>query len=92
MRIARYLFLIFLTITVTAAYCQRFQDLQAYEVRVDSVVPTVTRSFPLHGNWRDSVYTAQILYPEYIEMPEGDVKRYLEIIKKQRESKTSQSP
>ena len=85
MRIARYLFLIFLTITVTAAYCQRFQNLQAYEVRVDSVVPTVTRSFPLHGNWRDSVYTAQILYPEYIEMPEGDVKRYLEIIKKQRE-------
>ena len=92
MRISRYLFLTFLTITVTAAYCQRFQNLLAHEVRVDSVVPTVTRSFPLYGNWRDSVYTAQILYPEYIEMPERDVKRYLEIIKKQKEQGLSTDP
>ena len=57
-------------------HAQRFFNLTANEVKVDSVLPTFGYSFPLQGDYQDSVYTVSIAYPEYIDMPAGDILRY----------------
>ena len=54
---------------------QKFFNLTADEVRMDSVPPLFTCSIPLDGAWRDSVYSAGIEYPEFLEMGEGDIGR-----------------
>lgn len=56
---------------------QKFFNLTAEEVRIDSVLPLFAYSVPLDGAWRDSVYSAGIEYPEFLEMGEGDIGRYL---------------
>lgn len=58
---------------------QRFFNLTADEVRIDSVLPVFSHSFPLSGNYADSTYTAIILYPEYIQMGDADIRRYQQI-------------
>lgn len=55
---------------------QRFYNLTAAEVRVDSVLPRFTCSIPLGGSYADSVYTVSIAYPEFINMAEGDAARF----------------
>ena len=47
---------------------QRFYNLTADEVRVDSFVPRFATSIPLGENYADSVYSVSILYPEFIDM------------------------
>lgn len=55
---------------------QKFFNLTADEVKLDSVLPFFSYSQPLDGNWNDSVYTVSIEYPEFIEMGAADVARY----------------
>ncbi len=55
---------------------QRFFNLTSDEVSVDSVLPTFTYTIPLSDNYRDSTYTATILYPEFIDMTELDIANY----------------
>jgi hypothetical protein len=55
---------------------QRFFNLTSDEVAVDSVLPQFAYSVPLQGSFADSVYTASILYPEFIDMTAQDVANY----------------
>jgi len=65
-----------LSVWAVVADAQEFFNLTAEEVRVDSVLPHFGRSKALTGIYRDSVYTARLVYPEFIDMPEEQVKRY----------------
>ena len=60
---------------------QHFYNLTAEEVRIDSVLPYVSYSWPLGENYADSVYEVSIAYPEFLEMDEADVERYQRISK-----------
>ena len=62
-----------------SAYAQKFYNLTSREVRVDSVVPVFSHTESLSAGWRDSVYTMEIAYPEYVDMPAADVANYLRI-------------
>ena len=58
---------------------QKFFNLTADEVRIDSVLPYFTYAIPLPDGYADSVYTVSLAYPEFINMPERDVLRYQKI-------------
>ena len=68
--------LFFLCATEAAGKAQRFFNLTADEVRIDSVLPFFSCRVLLDGAWEDSVYTAAIEYPEFMEMSAADVARY----------------
>ena len=55
---------------------QRFFNLTAEEVRIDSVLPVFAHSFPLGDNYADSTYKVSIVYPEFIPMSDADLKKY----------------
>ena len=55
---------------------QRFFNLTAEQVRIDSVLPQFTYSIALEGNYADSVYTVRILYPEFVSMSTSTWKKY----------------
>ena len=73
-----YLILLLCLVSATAS-AQRFYNLTAREVRVDSVVPVFTHTESLPAAYSDSVYTFDIVYPEYAEMPSADVANYKRI-------------
>ena len=58
---------------------QRFFNLTAEEVRIDSVLPVFAHSFPLGDNYADSTYKVSIVYPEFIPMSDADIKKYEKI-------------
>jgi len=55
---------------------QRFFNLTAEDVRVDSISPYFTYSVPLGENYSDSIYTVSIEYPEFIDMNKTDIATY----------------
>lgn len=55
---------------------QGFFNLTAKDVKIDSILPCFAHSKPLAGNYQDSVYTVKIKYPEFMDMPARDIKRY----------------
>ena len=55
---------------------QRFFDLTAEEVRIDSLLPVVTYEQKLGPNYADSIYTVTIEYPEFRDMSPTDISRY----------------
>ena len=67
-----------LLLTLTAS-AQRFFNLTAEEVRIDSVLPVFTYRQALGSAYQDSLYTVAIVYPEYITMSADDVQRYQRI-------------
>jgi len=69
-------------VTMAASTAQKFINLTAEEVKIDSVMPYFTYSFPLGEAYADSVYTVSLEYPEFIEMSKGDITR-LEAISKE---------
>ena len=71
--------LLSLCVTDASGKAQKFFNLTADEVRIDSVLPYFTHSMPLGGEWADSVYTVSIEYPEFLEMSDADVARYSKI-------------
>ncbi len=58
---------------------QRFFNLTAPQVKVDSVLPVVSYAIPLYDNYADSTYTVSIEYPEFIPMSDADIKNYQQI-------------
>ena len=70
-----FLFLILLC-AVLKAGAQEFVNLTAPEVRIDSMLPVCSYSFPLGEHYADSVYSVSIEYPEFIDMSEADIRRY----------------
>ncbi len=65
-----------LVLSVMSAGAQRFFNLTAGEVSIDSVLPRFTYSVPLDEHYADSLYFVTIDYPEYVEMNNSDVARY----------------
>lgn len=65
-----------LVLALPAKAQQRFFNLTADEVKVDSVLPHFLYSFPLPENYQDSVYTVSVKYPEYMDMTVSDVANY----------------
>lgn len=57
----------------------RFFNLTADEVKVDTVLPHFGYSYALGENYRDSIYTVSIVYPEFIDMSPTDVKMYEQV-------------
>lgn len=55
---------------------QKFFNLTADEVKIDSMLPLFARSMPLGAEYADSVYTAEIKYAEFIDMSRADIERY----------------
>ena len=55
---------------------QRFFDLTAEEVRIDSLLPVFNYEQELGPCYADSVYTVTIDYPEFVDMTPTDVARY----------------
>ena len=55
---------------------QRFFNLTAQEVGIDSLLPQFTYVYPVGKHYADSVYSVSIEYPEFIPMSEADVQRY----------------
>ena len=75
-RRVRYILLsLLLTVGCLNAAAQRFYNLTADEVRIDSVMPRFTTSIPLGAHYADSVYTVEILYPEYLDMTPYSLRR-----------------
>ena len=70
--------LAFLSLCLTAS-AQRFFNLTYDETSVDSVLPRFTYSIPLTEDYRDSIYTSSILYPEFVDMTVLDVQHYREL-------------
>ena len=60
----------------STADAQKFFNLTADEVRIDSVLPHFDCSLPLGDGYQDSTYTVTIAYPEYIDMSASDIRRY----------------
>ncbi len=58
---------------------QRFFNLTADQVKIDSLLPVFTYKQPLGSHYADSTYEVTIKYPEFIQMSEADVERYLSI-------------
>ncbi len=60
----------------TASAQRSFFNLTAEQVRVDSLLPVFTHRVPLGIHYADSTYSVNLLYPEFITMSEGDIRRY----------------
>ena len=73
-----YIVLTLLLATVQAS-AQKFYNLTAKEVRVDSVLPIFSHTESLPVNFRDSVYSFSIAYAEYADMPRADIEAYQRI-------------
>ena len=76
-----YTIILLLTCIITVQAQKRFYNLTAEELRIDSFLPNVAYSVPLPQNYQDSTYTLSIRYPEYIDMPASDVRKYKAICK-----------
>ena len=55
---------------------QKFFNLTAQEVRVDSLLPRFTHAIPIGTHYADSAYSVSIEYPEFIDMTVDDQQRY----------------
>ena len=58
---------------------QKFYNLTAEQVEIDSLLPLFTCYVPLGDNYNDSTYTVKIKYPEYVDMTAAEIQRYLEL-------------
>ena len=68
--------LILLLLIASNTMGQRFINLTADEVTIDSVMPVISYALPLPSDYSDSIYTAEILYPEFLDMDDDDIARY----------------
>lgn len=70
------LFTTLLLLYASSSMAQRFFNLTADDVKIDSIMPVVTYVMPLADNYTDSVYTAEVKYAEYMEMKPADIEAY----------------
>lgn len=52
-----------------------FYNLTAHQVQVDSVLPVFEHVFALPDDYQDSTYQVKVVYPEFIDMHQGDIAR-----------------
>lgn len=64
------------TRTQTQAQMQRFYNLSAADVAIGDHLPQFAISVPLPEQYADSIYTATLLYPEFIDMSATDIQAY----------------
>ncbi len=76
--LVRLLFCLMVFLPLTAG-AQRFFNLTAEQVRVDSVLPVFSCDYPIGAHYADSTYTVTIEYPEFIPMSETDVARLRQV-------------
>ena len=55
---------------------QRFYNLTADDVEIDTLLPHFSSSFPLPDGYQDSTYNVSIVYPEFIDMSVSDIAKY----------------
>lgn len=55
---------------------QKFFNLTSKDVRIDSLLPHFSCSFPLGDDFQDSTYSVSIAYPEFINMTDADITAY----------------
>ena len=53
---------------------QKFFNLTADEVRIDSLLPVFNYAYPLGSHYADSTYTVAIEYPEFVPMSREEIK------------------
>ena len=82
-RVRRLIIVVLLLSLCTFAGAQKFFNLTANEVRIDSVLPRFACSIPLGTHYQDSVYTVSIAYPEFIPMSRDDVKKVTQLTSNQ---------
>ena len=58
---------------------QRFFNLTREQVKIDSILPHFGHGIALGEQFEDSIYSASILYPEFIDMSPTDIANYLKI-------------
>lgn len=60
----------------TAGMAQKiFYNLTADQVKVDSILPLFSASFPLGPHYADSIYSVELRYPEFRDMSHADIAR-----------------
>lgn len=64
------------TSTQEQAQMQRFYNLSASDVAIADRLPQFAISVPLPEQYADSIYTATLLYPEFIDMSDTDIQAY----------------
>ena len=79
MIIRRYIIIGVTLLACLAVQAQRFFNLTAKEVRIDSLLPVFTYKQPLPSGYADSVYHVTIQYPEFVPMSAEDIRRYQQI-------------
>ena len=75
-KVWKYCIIILFLLLALPMQAQRFYNLTAEEVRVDSVLPRFVYSRPLPDNYQDSIYTAAVKYAEYVDMTVADIANY----------------
>lgn len=72
--------LLFLAAQVQTSATEKWVNFTKSELQCDSVLPRFAFSQALPLNYQDSLYTAQIVYPEFVDMPAEDVEHYLKLV------------
>ena len=75
--------LFFVAAALTNVSAQKFFNLTASEVKIDSVLPVFTYQIDLGTHYADSAYEVTIDYPEFIDMSKNDIKRLKKITRRQ---------
>ena len=70
--------ILFLLLCITTN-AQKFFNLTAQEVRIDSLLPVFNYAHPLGEHYADSTYSISIVYPEFIDMSKDDIQRYQQL-------------
>ena len=76
LNIKRYILSLGLLAAVLVAPAQKYYNLTAAQVRIDSQLPVFSTTCPLGSNYADSTYEVTIEYPEFIPMSQADIDRY----------------
>lgn len=70
--------IVFLCLGMTVK-AQNFYHLNASQLQIDSVLPTCRFAIPLEGNYADSVYTVDLLFPEFVPLSMSEVQRFKDV-------------
>ena len=68
-----------LLLTSITMQAQRFFNLTADEVRIDTLLPVFNYAHPLGSHYADSTYEVSIEYPEFVPMSAEEIERYKNI-------------
>ena len=84
-RLLNILFLLALAVSVSAGdniVYKKFFNLSKEEVKIDSLLPEFTHVIDLPDNYGDSIYTVQLVYPEFAELTKKERELCKEILLK----------